>query len=170
MKKIVVSVACGIAMTFALLAGTVRGQTPPPPPPPGNTFPTIGPPPPINPTATPTATATQTSTATATATSTPVPLTLKVRLVHATLAPGKKQKVMVTALAGASVHYSVTYPNKRHKTHDGTIGPSGRTSWSYTQRANTTTTRSRTATVRVDVTLGAQRKTSKKSYTIGPGR
>jgi hypothetical protein len=165
LKKIAISIVCGIALTFALLASSARGQTPPPPPPPF-TFPTIGPPPPINPTATPTATAT----ATATATSTPIPLTLTVRLVHKTLAPGKKQKVMVTALAGASVHYTVTYPNKGHKTHDGTIGSSGRTSWSYTQPKNSTTAKSRTASVRVNVTLGAQVKTSKKTYSIGPGK
>jgi hypothetical protein len=166
LKKIIASILCGIGLTFALLAGTVRGQTPPPPPPPGNTFPTIGPPPPINPTAVPTATAT----ATATATSTPIPLTLNVRLAHKTLAPGKKQKVIVTALAGAHTHYTVTYPNKRHKTHSGTIGSSGRTSWSYTQPKNYTTAKSRTASVRVNVTLGDQHKTSKKTYTIGPGR
>jgi hypothetical protein len=168
LKKVLISVVCGIAMTFALLAGSVKGQTPPPPPPPGNIFPTIGPPPPINPTAT--AAPTATATATATATSTPIPLTLTVRLVHKTLAPGKKQKVMVTALAGATVHYAVSYPNKHHKTHNGTIGSSGRTSWSYTQPKNTTTAKSRTASVRVNVTLGTQLKTSKKNYTIGPGK
>lgn len=169
MKKISISVLCGIALTFAMLAGSVRGQTPPPPPPPVcQTCGTIGLPPPINPTAVPTATAT--ATATATPTSTPIPLTLTVRLAHKTLAPGKKQKVMVTALAGAAVHYTVTYPNKRHKTHNGTIGSSGRTSWSYTQPKGSTTSKSRTAGVRVNVTLGDQHKTSRKTYTIGPGR
>ncbi len=168
MKKIVISVLCGVALTFALLAGSVRGQTPPPPPPPGQSFPTIGPPPPINPTAVPTATAT--ATATATPTSTPIPLMLTVRLVHRTVAPGSKQKVTVSALAGATTHYTVTYPNKHHKTHNGLIGSSGRTSWTYTQPKNTTTTKSRTASVRVNVTLGTQFKTSKKTYSIGPGR
>lgn len=168
MTKIIISVACGVALTFALLAGSVQGQTPPPPPPPGQIFPTIAPPPPINPTAVPTATAIPT--ATATATSTPVPLRLTVRLLHKTVAPGKKQEVMVSALAGATTHYTVTYPNKRHKTHDGLIGSSGRTSWTYTQPKNSTTAKSRTASVRVNVTLGTQFKTSKKTYTIGPGK
>ncbi|HEX6506110.1 MAG TPA: hypothetical protein VF221_00610 [Chloroflexota bacterium] len=168
MKKIVVSVMCGVVMTFVLLEGSVQGQTPPPPPPPSYIPPTIALPPSIFSTATPTPQ--PTATPTATPTSTPIPLRLNVTLAHKSLAPGKKQKVTVTTAGGASVQYVVQFPNKHKKTHSTTAGASGKLSWSYTQPANTTTSRSRTASVRVNVTLGDQHKTSKKTYAIGPGK
>ncbi len=82
------------------------------------------------------------------------------------VAAGKKQKVKVTTLPGASVDITVTFPNKKKKTHSGTAGSAGTVSWSFTQPSNVTTAKSRSATVKAVATGNGQTVSASKKYTI----
>jgi hypothetical protein len=86
------------------------------------------------------------------------------------VAPGKAQTVRVTTHSGSRAQFIVQFPNGDGMTHGARVGKTGKLSWSYIQPKNTTTSKSRTAGVRVNVTLGSRHNTSRKTYSIGPGR
>lgn len=173
MKRIVLSVLMGGILAFFVVAHPASGQGgPPPPPPPGGGGPPGGQiPPPCPPsgcpTNTPTATPIPTATPTATPTNTPIPCFATLSLSKKTVKVGKKQKVTVSTVAGASVAVTVKYPNKSKKTKRGTAD-SGAFTWSYKQPANKTTAKSRKVSVSATATCSGQPPVSaKKSYKIG---
>jgi hypothetical protein len=98
-----------------------------------------------------------------------VPLSISVHLAHSTVAPGKKQKVSVSTLAGAAVSLTVTFPNKYKRSHDATANSAGTASWSFVQPGNRITHTSRSAKVAVQVSSGGLSLHTSKHYTIGFG-
>lgn len=145
MKKLVLSLSMAIAFGAVIFAGTAQGQPQPPPPPGGG------------PTATPLPTAT------------PIPLTLRVSLSHTTIRAGQTQTVTVTALPGAVVSLSVTYPNSSRKAIVvlAAAGSAGTMTTSFVQPAGATTRSSHKAKVSVRAsTADGQSKSSTKRYTI----
>lgn len=170
MKKIVLSLVCGAALSLLIVVGPVRGQGAPPPPPPPPA--TIAPPcPPTGcPTATPTPappTATPTNTPLPTPTSTPIPLFVRVKLAHKSLKAGAKQRISVSTLPAAHVTLQVQFPNHSKKHRGGKANSSGTFSWTFKQPAGVTNNHNHTAKVIVHVsTPGGGALKSIKKYTI----
>jgi hypothetical protein len=161
MKRTVLALGISAIVAFLVVAPNAHGQSPPP-------VPTIGAPPggpPGPPGSNPTATATLVPTATPTATV--VPLTLRLSLAHSKVSAGGTQKVTATTLAGASVSVSVTFPNGKKDSVQGSAGASGKLSYSFTQPSGMTRGSNHTVTVHASASALGQSKSATKKYTIG---
>ncbi len=149
MKKSIFALGAAALVALMVVAPNAHGQTPPPPPPPGG-----------NPTATATATPLPTATAT------PVPMRITLSVAHARVKAGQTQKATVSTLAGASISLSVTYPNGKKDSIQGSAGSSGQLTYSFAQPSGVTKGNKRTVTVKASADYAGLSKHSTKKYTI----
>lgn len=157
---------------FATRAGTLYnvGNFPAVPQPTQGPTSTPGPTNTPGPTSTPTKTPTPGPTSTATATATPAPPAVTIVSLKATVKPGQKQVVSLSAAPNTEVRIRVTYPNGDHQSGKVTTSAQGTATYSYKQAASKIKHNDRTATVTATVGTGATAVKVSKTYTIAFGK
>jgi hypothetical protein len=124
---------------------------------------------PLPPTTQPTDTPTETPTPTLSPTPT-TPLVTPSLSLASSVSPGSRQTLAFHFMAGATVHFTVAFPNGDRKLHTSTAGGQGNATYSFSQHSSEITRENDVATVTVDAQVGEQTAETQQRYHIGFGK